>query len=178
MKNYSKLIMVALIAIACIGVASAASQAQGESQGQSQTTLLVTKDPTTWETVDGAFGNLLIKDDGFMFIGHDLPVLEDEGEYSLISYNEPWGDPVKVLGSGTADEKGKLKITGDFGKEDLICNDYEGMDKGDYHTGTGSKVWLVPSGDLTGNYFNAWNPNTYLFENRLVNVGCDVPEQP
>jgi hypothetical protein len=41
----------------------------------------------------------MYQEDKFVFDGHRL----DPGvAYSLISYNEPWGDPIVILGTGTA----------------------------------------------------------------------------
>lgn len=160
MKNYSKLLMVALVAIALIGVASAA--------GNAQTLKLVQKNSATWGTVDGAFGNLMIKEDSFVFTGHGMP----DDAYTLISYREPWGTSVEILGTGEA-KSGQVQIKSEKDvAPTLVCNNYNGFTTGDYRKGTGSKIWLVPSADLDGTIFKAWNPDAYLFETELVNVDC------
>ena len=114
---------------------------------------------------NGAFGMFQYKAEGFKFVGQKLAPVE----YTLINYVEPWGTPVGILGKGTPDIRGKLVIEG--GAVALIYSDYTlGTPTSDEYAGQGlgAKIWLVPTSDLTGNLFNAWNPTTYLFETTLI----------
>jgi hypothetical protein len=165
-----KLIMVLLGFALIIGAVSAVANPQFVT--------LVEKNSADWSIVDdGASAKMMYKDTPkpmFVFNAHGMEV---GTTYSLISYAEPWGTPVIVQGTGVADEFGDVHIKG--GALNLVCNDYTGFTEGDYTpaTGytTGSKIWLVPSADLTGTAFNAWTPDTYLFETDLINQGCSVP---
>jgi len=113
--------------------------------------------------VGGMSGMLVYKADGnaFVFNGQKLV---DGDSYTLISYNENWGFPNGILGTGTADAAGKVQVTGTA--MPLICNTYT---SGEYLGQTGAKIWLVPSNDLTlTGAMAAWNPSTYLFETSLI----------
>jgi hypothetical protein len=106
--------------------------------------------------------------DKFTFNGHGLVPFEN---YVLISYKEPYpGIGSVVLGTNTADKNGNILIKG--GATTLVCNDYNGYTTGDYRSGTGSKIWLVPASDFNDGMFTTWNFANYLFETKLINVGC------
>jgi hypothetical protein len=77
---------------------------------------LYEKDPETWDAIGrgGAFGFLDYRLQGtvfkFLFVGKKL---EPGFNYTLIYYPDPWpGNGLICLGSGTADELGKVKIVG------------------------------------------------------------------
>jgi hypothetical protein len=142
--------------------------------------VLIGKDSSDWSYApENGFGILKYKDaedneiGEFGFKGYGLVAGED---YSLISYAEPWpGTGLVILGSDVADNlhgTGFVQISGSSGS--LVCNDYDvaSPDTPQDYTGTGSKIWLVPTDDLTSGAFNGWNPNSYLFETELINVGC------
>lgn len=120
---------------------------------------LYEKNPSDWTIVDnGAWGKMMYKDDMYVFNGHGLA--PDE-EYALINYVDPWGgNDNPVLGTCYANRGGNVHIAGEMGKLD-VANGFDG-----------SKIWLVPTGDLTINggiaTFTAWNPATYLFEANLI----------
>lgn len=163
-----------LLAFTVVPVA-AVKPAEGNN-GNAKFVNLVEKTPVDegpYLIVDGgASGKLMYKYEPkpmFVFNANGMA----PGEYSLISYAEPWGNPVNVLGTGAVGEDGTVHIAGK--SLDLICNSYPTLSSDEY-SGTGSKVWLVPSADLSTTddvtTFIAWNPNTYLFETELINVGC------
>lgn len=142
--------------------------------GHAQVVKLVEKDSADWSIVPGAFGSLMYQQDRFVFNGHRLV---PKTEYALISYAEPWpGTGSIILGSGTATRQGNLQIKGGAAK--LFCNNYTGYTTGDYRKGNGTKIWLVPAGDIdavTGT-FNVWHPDDYLFEEKLINTRCIAPK--
>ena len=148
----------------------------GDHQGDTneekmQVLTLVQKDAAWAPVVGGANGTLMYRvgdDPKFVFNGTGL--VPDVG-YTLISYTEPWGNPVLIQGTGVADGSGNVTIKG--GALKLVCNNYPTPTSNEY-SGTGSKIWLVPTSDLTGALFNAWNPSGYLFETKLINTGCKV----
>ena len=127
---------------------------------------------TLWEDED--WGKFNFKIDGQMisgvFNGHGLVV---DTEYSLISYNDPWGatPALVVIGTGTANDDGNVhilvKAQVDLG-EDVASPRYDGNGLGD-----GYKIWLVLSADLNlddpdNPAFSGWNPDEYLFENNRI----------
>jgi hypothetical protein len=150
--------MTVLLALAVAPVAAAPG-------GGAQVVKLVAKNSADWSIIKGgAFGSFMYQTDKFVFDGHGLVPGE---EYALISYSEPWGTPVLVLATGEATAQGNL-IINKKGPTTLIKNVYAADAPGDYQGVTGAKIWLVPTSDLTGNLFNAWNPDTYLFETSLI----------
>ena len=106
----------------------------------------------------------------FVFNGHDFVYdLETEQSYSLIYYPDPWpgdaGDGLIILGEGTVNEEGNVHIMGSIDTGDLPYPEDENE---------GAKIWLVLSDDLpsdaeTNPYWDAWNPESYLFEYDLIN---------
>jgi hypothetical protein len=157
--------------------------------GHAQVVRLVEKNSTDWSIVrGGAFGSAMLQLDRFVFNGHKLVPrdrfvfnghrLVPRENYTLISYAEPWpGTGSVVLGNGTATRQGNLQIKG--GAVKLVCNNYTGFTTGNYRRGNGSKIWLVLTDDLdaaTGT-FNAWHPDDYLFETKLINTRCIAPNK-
>lgn len=136
-------------------------------------------DPPEWTTLweDEDWGKFNFKIDGQMisgvFNGHGLVAGTD---YTLISYNDPWGatPPFVVIGSGTANTNGNVhisvkKIPVDLGA-DVASPIYDWNGSGD-----GYKIWLVLTDDITGGQFNAWNPDAYLFENNRIGATATAP---
>jgi len=136
---------------------------------------LYEKDPSNWDIVgSGAWGFLDYMPEGtefkFLFVGKKLEPFQN---YTLIYYPDPWpGNGLICLGSGTADELGKLKL---LGKGDPDNPDYVGpVDTGDlpalYDANAGAKIWLVLSNDVdcVEQQMTGWTPAEYLFENSLI----------
>jgi predicted ribosomally synthesized peptide with SipW-like signal peptide len=84
------------------------------------------------------------------------------GTHSLITYPEAFSTPSGagwpgtgiVLATVTTDGSGN--ITG-FTQVETNPGTFKNM-----------KVWLIPSSDLSGATFTAWNPNNYLFDTGLI----------
>jgi hypothetical protein len=139
---------------------------------------LYEKDPLTWDAVGkgGAWGFMDYRPQGtefkFLFVGKKL---EPGFKYTLIYYPDPWpGAGLICLGSGTADENGKVKIVG---KGDPLNPFYsEPVSTGnlpadfDVNAEYGAKIWLVLSSDVdcVTEQMTGWNPTEYLFENSLI----------
>lgn len=146
---------------------------------------LYEKDPETWAVVGkGAWGFLDYRPQGklfkFLFVGKKL---DPDQNYTLIYYPDPWpgdcddGDPdtgVICLGSGIADENGKVKIVG---RGDPLNPFYvEPQSTGnlpaacDANADFGAKIWLVLSSDVDcdNHQMTGWTPSEYLFENTLI----------
>lgn len=140
---------------------------------------LYEKDPTDWSVIGrgGAWGFLDYRPEGtvfkFLFVGKKLEPFED---YTLIYYPDPWpGTGLICLGSGQADENGKVKIVGKgdpsnpFYVEPPNTGDLPA--DGDANAAYGAKIWLVLSSDVDCNVdqeMTGWNPTEYLFENTLI----------
>jgi len=134
---------------------------------------LYEKDPSNWDIIgSGAWGFLDYRPAGtefkFLFVGKKLEPFQ---EYTLIYYPDSWpGENLICLGSGTADELGKIKLVG---KGDPANPDYVGpADTGDL---SGAKIWLVLTSDVDcyGSgpippQMTGWTPEEYLFENTLI----------
>jgi len=94
--------------------------------------------------------------------------MEENTDYSLIYYPDPWPCTITVLGSAVSNDEGYVTITGVFDL-DISNNENEG----------GYKLWLVPSSDIGGcgdqASFNAWNPANYLFETELFPIVDNEP---
>jgi hypothetical protein len=147
---------------------------------------LYEKDPETWDVIGkgGAWGFLDYRPQGtmfkFLFVGKKL---EPGADYTLIYYPDPWpgdcgdADPatgVICLGSGVADEYGKVKIVG---KGDPANPFYAAPQSTgnlpaacDANAGYGAKIWLVLSSDVDcdNHQMTGWTPSEYLFENTLI----------
>lgn len=81
-------------------------------------------------------------------------------------YGDEVGDDVVFFNSATHIGH-NLPHTNDA-NADASWHDYRGAPDF-YKTSTGAKLWLVPSGE---NINPDWNPDTYLFDNGLVNYTC------
>ena len=145
---------------------------EGKSNSPVEHLYLYEKDPTTWDIVeDGAWAKvtILTHKDNFVFNGHGLDGTLDL-DYSLIYYPDPWpGEELLVLGDGTVNEGGNVHMQDEF-DFDLIPIEKDEND--------GAKIWLVLSEDIATtdpdpgpvyNYMDGWNPESYLFENNLIN---------
>jgi len=108
-----------------------------------------------------------------VFNGHGLVA---DTDYTLISYNDPWGTPHKVIASGTADAEGNVHIgvrAVDLGTDNASpIYDWSGV-------GDGYKIWLVPTADITISgdtcSFDGWNPDAILFEHHRIGATATAP---
>ena len=140
---------------------------------------LYEKDPATWDVIGkgGAWGFLDYRPQGtefkFLFVGKKL---EPGVDYTLIYYPDPWpGDGLICLGSGIADEDGKVKIVGKgdpanpFYVEPQSTGNLPAAD--DANADYGAKIWLVLTSDVNcvNQQMTGWTPTEYLFENTLIN---------
>jgi hypothetical protein len=175
-----KLIMLVLGFALIVGAVSAWGNMPGNGNGNAQFVNLTEKTPVdtgayTW-VLDGGFGKLMYKTSPKAMFVFNAENMTGDTEYALISYAEPWGSINNVLGIATSDVNGNVTIAG---KSDVttkfICNSYP-TDTSDEYSVSGSKIWLVPTDDLTIEdgtaVFTAWNPTEYLFETDLVNKMC------
>src|SRR4030042_4950090 len=129
-----------------------------------------------WPIVHGgAWGtlkhNLWGKTFNFDFQGRNLIPNE---EYTLIYYPDPWpGTGLICLGSDRANPAGNLNIHDhnfDIGTSLPATNDENWAPI--YPSGAvGAKIWLVLSADVDCQdpQMIGWNPDSYLFENNLIN---------
>ena len=154
MSSMMRMVMV-MLGIALLAGAVAAA-------GDAQVIKLVTKDITTWDSIDdGAFGSLMYQGDRFVFTGHGLVAGES---YTLIGYNEAsWIGDETIFGVGVADQNGNVKIKGGA----VILTPYA-YTTGEYAGQTGAKVWLVPTASMTGANLNWVNPDLFLYETSLI----------
>lgn len=130
-----------------------------------QNVYLYAKD-ASWNIVwGGAWGKYNYKLSGTTisgpFNGHGLVPGTD---YTLISYNDPWGSAHMVIGSGVADANGNVHIKGtvNLGVDGDSTWDQSGA------PGDGYKIWLVKTDDMSGSGLTGWNPDAYLFEHNLI----------
>lgn len=130
---------------------------------------------TLWEDED--WGKFNYKLDGQNISGvFNGKGLVADTDYTLISYNDPWGatPPFVVIGSGTANTDGNIhivvkKVPVDLGF-DGPSPEYDWNGDGD-----GYKIWLVLTDDIEGGQFNDWNPDAYLFENNRIGATTTAP---
>jgi hypothetical protein len=144
-----------MLAIAVAPVAAA---------GNAQFVNLVEKDGAWNPVPDGASGKMMYKyNPNLMFVFNAEGVVPDTA-YTLINYNDnAWGGAEVILGSGVSDEFGVIHIKGAF-SEELEFTTYT---SGEY-SGSGAKVWLVPTSAMVGTQLNAWTPSAFLFETSLI----------
>ena len=173
MKKIILSIVVALMLVSIIALPVVGAPA-GKVNNNSQNLYLYPKeyaDEDEWTTLweQGAWGkyNYSFGLDGQTISGvFNGRKLTPDTEYTLISYNDPWGaDPqVAIIGSSTTDKTGNVHITGsaDLGA-DVASPVYDWNGAGD-----GNKIWLVLTDDISGTQFDAWNPGSYLFENNRI----------
>lgn len=177
MKKVLALCLTLVMLISVLGTVTVLAKGQQGQSGKSNSwhVNLYQKDSDTWEVVDGgAWGRLNCQiEDGMLTGVFNGKGLEPGVEYCLINYIEvaqnPWpagGTAVVCLGSGTANKAGNVHIEaeGDIGEPDTM------PDTGDYVGETGDKIWLVPCNDIVDGKIVAWNPDTYLFEDVLINT--------
>lgn len=101
-----------------------------------------------------------VKDSKFDFSFTGIAPLNDT-PYSLIVYHESWSAPsgsgwprsVTILGSDTSDGSGNVDISEAAELNGDLIN---------------AKIWLVKTGDLSGNTISGWNPDDYLFDTGLI----------
>ena len=132
--------------------------------------VLVSKDETTWATIDGPRGVLFYSVIGDVFdYEFDAVGLSPGVGYSLIYYADPWpGSNSARISAGTSDE-----VTGDIhleGSVDLTMSIPVPQDHNCATTPAGAKIWLVLSDDYdteAGKMVN-YNPEEWLFETSLI----------
>ncbi len=92
--------------------------------------------------------------------------LQNNTEYSLIYYADPWpgNNPGALIGTATTDGTGNIAMS------DSVELNMSFPAPGDLNHPDGAKIWLVPSSDYddSTNELTAWNPDTYLFEIGLI----------
>ena len=121
-------------------------------------------------TGDGIYGELTYNPSAPTFDYSFVGRAQTPGNYNLIYYPDPWGDPKTVVPIGgviITDASGNFN-TGNQSVElgmDLP-NSVPGFDS---NYPTGAKVWLVPSAQLAGNIFDWQNLTNLLLEMDWVN---------
>jgi hypothetical protein len=128
---------------------------------------LFAKDPVTWKVIKGGGRGKLTYDQrngAFTFVAQGLL---PGTEYALVRYTDA---PPKahLLARGRSGANGGLKVAGNWSE----------------WTG---KIWLVLGEDVEGEpgpcgpksqaTIRHWNPQSYLFEEKLLGVACDCPEE-
>jgi hypothetical protein len=113
----------------------------------------------------GAWGKLKYNLRGasfeFLFNGHGL---EREGDYTLITFPDPWpGRGLICLGREAANRGGNVHMKGAVDTGDLPA-------EGDDNYPDGARIRLVLSADVDcgARKMTAWNPEAYLFEDALI----------
>jgi len=133
---------------------------------------LVQKDPVTWAPVHGGasgeFKFELAKRQLKCKFKADL--LQPKTNYALIYFPDPWpGHGLICLAAGVSDEGGFLKLKGRAEIDGLPI-------PSDANYPCGAKIWLVLSDDVDfdNHVMKAWHPESYLFQEALVNFSRDV----
>lgn len=182
MKKYIILVLIVLLISALFVVVLAAPKGQSNIGHLYFSEKVEGDNPCDWDIVDGAWGKMKYNLSGeeleFVFNGHGL--VPGEG-YTLVYYPDPWPpNGLICLGSGTANKGGEVHIASSCNTGDLpIDTDYNktGANPCLNDIGTGAKIWLVPSGDVScvgceSGEMTAWNHddgfNIYLFEEELI----------
>jgi hypothetical protein len=117
---------------------------------------------------DGAWGIVNVNDNNghFVFNGHEL--CYGDG-YTLVYYYEVWPEGI-YLGEGIVNCEGNIHIDG-YLPDCLPVYDYGTPTSGEYD-GLGGKIWLIPTGYITGNIDGvvsfSWHPLEFLFETSLL----------
>ena len=180
-----KIIVIGLAVMLVVGLCATPVMAApaGNNNEKSTNVFLYTKNPpvdpnaSEWDIdYTGAWGkfeyNIAGTNVSGNFKGHGLVA---GTQYSLISYNDPWGatPQVVIIGTGTADKNGKVWISIDTPVDlgtDVASPVYDWSGAGD-----GYKIWLVPSSHLTGTQFNTWDHTQYLFEGYRIGATATGP---
>ena len=183
MKRLISLVMVSILLVSLVGATAVMAAPAGKdtkANNNPQNLYLYPKEyadapewTTLWEAE--AWGKYNFKISGQkisgVFNGHHLAA---GTEYALISYNDPWASSPQfvVIGKAVADAGGNVHIASgpvDLGP-DLASPIYDWSGAGD-----GYKIWLVPTADISGSQFIAWNPGAYLFENNRIGATATAP---
>ena len=156
-------IIAAIMAILAIGMVSAVGQTSGVNDFRCwKTTMLVSKDPTTWNVVKGASGLLGYNkcSDKFIFDGVKLA---PKTAYSLVYYPDPWpAVGCMVLGTGTSTNKGLIGFGGSFD-----------FDKIPITTTTTSVPTNVGQCNPAGNY-GGWDKTSPCYT--VLKPTCDITQ--
>jgi hypothetical protein len=190
LKASVKIILAVLCIALIIGGVSAKGNPPGNT-GKSDTLFinLTEKDSAVvapngaWGWIlDGGFGKLQYKTGPSASFVFNAAKMMPYTEYALISYKEPWLSANEVLGTAYSDGSGAVSIKGKYDvTTKFTCNKYPTLTSQEYQV-NGTKIWLVPTDDLTFDngkaVFIDWAPTEYLFETDLVNKGCIAPEEP
>jgi hypothetical protein len=134
-----------VLLVATIALAAGPSKAAGKSDMAHL--YLYEKNPADWTIVDGgAWGKLNYGTDNFVFDGHGLVA---GTEYELVRVSDPWPQGITCLGTDTANNGGNVHIAGAW-------------------QAGGYKTWLVLKSDTDCATMIAWNPTSYLFEEKTI----------
>jgi len=145
------------------------TQIDGEGpEGAMVTVILDNKDPITWETIeDNRSGQLTYNTSGSTFDYSLIAAgLNASTEYSLIYYADSWpgNNPGALIGTHITDGSGAISALGQS-----VNLNMDLPDQLDDNYPAGAKVWLVPSSNYNGiDSLIVWNPETYLFETKLI----------
>jgi len=127
-------------------------------------TYLYAKD-ANWDVVQGGgWATMQYRTGGDQFLFElDAHRLYAQTDYTALYYAEPWGMPVRCLGSGMTNSHGDLHLMQAVDTGDLPAS-Y------DANYPTGAKIWLVVSTDVdcATERMTAWRPSLYLFESMLI----------
>ncbi len=129
---------------------------------------VVQKDPTDWSTVTGGSGNVLlshgVRNQNVEFRGHAILLgMEPFTSYTLIYYGDKTHNDIwpyaTCISSGVTNKHGNVKIN-----EGLF--DYSSF----IDDGINQKFWIILSSDIncTAKKMIAWNPNSILFEQKVI----------
>jgi len=155
MRRVLTVLVAVLAAVLVAAPAMAAPAGKDSPANDNPNNLYLYQKDSGWNIVwDGAWGKYNYRLNGTTisgpFNGHELVA---GVKYALVEYLT-WPNVV-VLGTGTADEEGDVHI---ITRGVLLPGEFENK----------YKIWLVPTSDLTGNAFNSWHPQNYLFEHNLI----------
>ena len=118
---------------------------------------------------DNIYGDLTYKESGPTFDYSFVGRAQTSGNYNLIYYPDPWGNPKQIVligGTIATDASGNFN-TGNQSVElgmDLP-NSIPGFDS---NYPSGAKIWLVPSGNLVGSQFSWTGTGNLLMEMGLI----------
>lgn len=113
---------------------------------------LVSKDPSTWNVVEGAYGEFHYNDLDklFTFSGFDLTPTK---QYTLLTYGG-WTN-IACFETEATDVDGEIYLEGDYSFE--LMSDETSI--------VPIKIWLVPSKNVNcDTTMVGWDPTSYLFE--------------
>jgi len=92
----------------------------------------------------------------------------EDGNYQLIYYPDPWNSSKQVvlIGNVMTASGGSIDVGNSVELSMDLPNSYPGFDD---NYPDGAKVWLVPTGSLSGNILSWTNTDKFLFETALIN---------